>query len=140
MNSGGPWHGNAPLFGDYPFPVTPFGASEAYAAAFANAASANTVSMPPILSQGVRASSATSNVCVAFHILTSCVSLERVEVDPNAHGPQENLREKHGHLMPMWWPLKAPRPGLVDSRLPHLGGRGVLIFEIRICTEGSFCF
>ena len=26
--------------------------------------------------------------------------------------------------MPMWWPSKAPRPGLVDSRLPHLGGRG----------------
>jgi len=43
------------------------------------------------------------------------VSLERVEVDPNAHGPQE---------MPMWWPSKAPRPGLADSRLPRFWGEG----------------
>jgi len=39
-------------------------------------------------------------------------------------GPRKIGEKTHGHLMPMWWPSKAPRPGLVDSRLPHLGGRG----------------
>jgi hypothetical protein len=53
--------------------------------------------------------------------LKLCFSLERVEVDLNAHGPQENLRKKNGQLMPMWPEIKMPpRPGLVDSRLPPL--------------------